>query len=421
MKRSLLASLIIGFVVSAIVIGVHAAGLLLRVEFSISDFVSRHLTATAAIDEKWQYGLVAVLSVGVAWFTIEAPRAAKTWWVIAAVLVELVAMAWVLGLYRIFFQPLPEVLAIAFSFFAARQYSASKLGSRYRRAARMFSGRLSQSKIDQLASGETALDLEPTLQEATALVCDLADKPDLAESLDPAAYARLSRRFVERATELLRSEGGYIQAADGEGVLALFGFPAADDKHAEQAARAALALLALSGPGQENGDAAPDENMPVQVGISSGKMIVANLVAKDRTSLTASGEALELARRFCVANRGYGSRILIGPRTFELAAESVIARPIDFLKGVDERDRLEIYEVLSLSSAANPEEIARRDSFWTGIVYYREKRWREAYIAFQKALGSNGREDPPVQLYLRRLEPLLLRLADTPAAIEPPL
>ena len=89
-----------------------------------------------------------------------------------------------------------------------------------------------------------------------------------------------------------------------------------------------------------------------------------------------------------------------------------MARPIDFLTGVDVRERHEIYEPLGLAANATPEEIARRDYFWNGVVLYREKRWAEAYSQFQKARGPNDLDDGPLQLYVRRLEPLALHLVD---------
>jgi adenylate cyclase len=153
----------------------------------------------------------------------------------------------------------------------------------------------------------------------------------------------------------------------------------------------------------------------VHVGVSSGTMIAAPFKDHDRPGLLTSGEPVELARRFCVANRFYGSRILIGPRTFELVSKHVVARPIDFLSGVNSQERHEIFEPLSLATEARPESIARRDSFWNGVVLYREKRWAEAYSEFQKARGPDGEEeDAPLQLYLRRLEVLALHLTDTP-------
>ncbi len=48
------------------------------------------------------------------------------------------------------------------------------------------------------------------------------------------------------------------------------------------------------------------------------------------------------------------------------------------------------------------------------MVLYREKRWAEAYSQFQKARGPNDYDDAPLQLYVRRLEPLALNLVESP-------
>src|SRR5205814_565062 len=81
-------------------------------------------------------------------------------------------------------------------------------------------------------------------------------------------------------------------------------------------------------------------------------------------NMLATGEPVELARRFCIANRFYGSRVLLGPRTFELASKILVARPIDFLSGVDVRERHEIYEPVVLALEASRDQITRRDALW---------------------------------------------------------
>jgi len=75
----------------------------------------------------------------------------------------------------------------------------------------------------------------------------------------------------------------------------------------------------------------------------------------------------------------------------------------------------------SLAASAAADEVARRDSFWTGVVYFRERRWNEAFAEFQKARKSNGREDAPLQWYLHRLEPLCLEVSTEPAPAGEPL
>ena len=59
-------------------------------------------------------------------------------------------------------------------------------------------------------------------------------------------------------------------------------------------------------------------------------------------------------------------------------------------------------ELLALTEQATPLDIARRDRFWTGIVYFRERRWNEAFAEFNRARHENGAQDEPLQWYLRR-------------------
>jgi hypothetical protein len=152
----------------------------------------------------------------------------------------------------------------------------------------------------------------------------------------------------------------------------------------------------------------------IRAGISSGRIIAGALQDSGRPQLLASGEPIDLARRFCALNRFYGSRALMDTSTFDRVSEAVVARPIDFVSGLNSHDRLEVYEPLWLAAEAGPERVAQRDSFWSGVVLYREKRWAEAYAEFQKARGSETADDAALEFYLRRLEPLILQLTQWP-------
>jgi adenylate cyclase len=265
-----------------------------------------------------------------------------------------------------------------------------------------------------LVEGDMALDIEPKTHEVTIVVCDIANKYDLAEESEPTVFAEATEKFIRRTTDLLLEAGGYIQAADGEGVVAIFGFPDGSPDHADKAVRVTLDLADEFRKTRQESNGDYFGKCDVHLGVSSGTLIVAPLQNGHRPGLLTTGEPMELARRFCVANRLYGSRILIGPRTFELASKNIVARPIDFLSGVNSQERHEIYEPLWLAAEAKPEHIARRDFFWNGVVLYREKRWAEAYTEFQKARAPDQDDDPPLQLYLRRLETLALHLTTAP-------
>ena len=182
----------------------------------------------------------------------------------------------------------------------------------------LFNGKLSPAQISRLRSGEVEFDGGARAFETSVVVCDLANKYDLADTDEPGVVAKASEKFTARAAELLREAGAYLHAADGEGVVAVFGFPGALNDHAEKAVRAAFDLaraFAENSSGSNGQDAAAGAH----VGVSSGSMITAP--TEEKQDIFVLGEPVELARRFCVANRFYGSRILIGPRTFELASK----------------------------------------------------------------------------------------------------
>ena len=410
MKRSLIITLIVGIFVVIAVSALQLIPQVMQLESRAADSISSYAAATHVVPKQWQYVFMSILSFGVAALTVTSLRRGRIGLLALGLLIELVAVSWICGLYRVFFQPFPSMLAVALAYVVADCYTAITQRGRTAAARAFFTDRLSPEQFQRVITGDVPFDSEAKTYETTVVVCDVANKYDLAEDCEPPEFGRLTEEFIRRATDTFMKAGAYIQTADAEGVVALFGFPEVDAHHGDRAVRVALEVVEQFRHARlVNGEAKCD----VHVGVSSGTMIVAPLQA-GRQGLITSGESVELARRFCVANRFYGSRVLIGPRTFELASRYVVARPIDFLSGVNSRERHEIYEPLWPAAEAKPEQLARRDCFWNGVVFYREKRWAEAYSEFQKARGPNDEEDAPLQLYLRRLEPLALNLAEMP-------
>jgi len=414
MKRSLVTAVIVGVAVAGIVSVLHASGLILHFERTVIEPISDYARATRVVSEKWQYIFVPLLALGVAWLTLTSVSRRGIRWLFLVLLVELLGLSWVCSLYRIFFQPLPSVFAVFLAWLVAEGWVVFFRRDRSHWSKTFFVGRLSNKELRRLLEGAIPFDPQPRAHEVTVVACDIANKHGLAASSEPVVFVETTEKFIRDVADRLLEAGSYIQAADGEGVVAIFGFPDSNAEHADKAVRVALDLVQDFCERQQDNGEIPG-NCPAHVGITSGTIIVAPLKASERPALLTSGEPVELARRMCAANRLYGSHILIGTRTFDLASKAIVARPIDFLKEADSQDRHEVYEPLWLASEAKPEHIARRDFFWNGVVLYREKRWAEAYAEFQKARGSDEEDDAPLQFYLRRLEPLTLNLTELPS------
>ena len=432
MKRSLLTALIMGVVATGIVMGLHRSGILAGPEQALTNLLSHQDEATRVIGNRWHYLFVFVFAGGVALMTLLSTRRARLGGLLGILLLELFGVAWVFSLYQVLFQPLPSVAAVALGFllpigFEQAVEFAQRLAQQRRERAPVLSVETvvppqpqavvapapkPQSRFKRAEPAST----EGIAQacEVTAVVCDIANKHDLADECEPAVFVEITEKFLAHTADAFRKAGAYVESAGGEGVVAIFGYPEVDRQHAEKATRKAMALTQAFAEASKTSKSEGPSVSGVHAGVSSGIMIMAPVKNNGQRSLLVTGEPVELARRFCIANRFYGSRVLLGPRTFELASKILVARPIDFLSGVDVRERHEIYEPVALALEASRDQITRRDAFWNGVVLYREKRWAEAYSQFQSARGPEGEEDRPLQLYLRRLEPLALQLTNTP-------
>src|SRR5438270_373677 len=226
------------------------------------------------------------------------------------------------------------MLAVALAFVIAARYTAIAHRGRAVTARAFFRDRLSKDQVQRVINGDIPFDSEAKAYETTVAVCDVANKYDLADECEPPVFGKLTEDFIRRATDIFMDAGAYIQTADAEGVVALFGFPEIDAHHGDKAVRVALDVVERFRQARiANGE----QKCDVHLGVSSGTMIVAPLQDGERPGLITSGEPVELARRFCVANRFYGSRVLIGPRTFELASRYMVGRTDRALDGASAR------------------------------------------------------------------------------------
>src|SRR4030095_11133818 len=319
MKRSLVTTLVTGVAV-AIVVGVlHATKAIAGFETAVAQLVSDYAGATRVVDEKWQYFFVLLIAAGAAWVSLRNPAPAgrlRNYLLFGFLLVELLVLSWVCSLYRVFFQPVPCIFAVALAVVAAEGWTSFLRRDRSHLVRTIFANRLSKEEFRRVTNGTIPFDGQAKAYEATVVVCDIANRHGFASSDDPAGFAETMAKFIRETAEGLIENGAYLQAADGEGVVAMFGFPNAGGQHAEDAVRAALDLTKkFRERQQDNEDIFGDWEM--HAGISSGAIIAGALKESVHTALLASREPIEFARRFCALNHRYGSKILIDTPTFD--------------------------------------------------------------------------------------------------------
>src|SRR5438445_5525744 len=285
MKRPLLATLIIGIFVVVGVSAMHLSPQVQQFESRAADYISPYAAATHVVPKQWQYVFMSILSFGVAALTVTSLRRRRIGLIALGLLIELAAVSWICSLYRVFFQPLPSMFAVAIAFIVADRYTAITQRGRAVTARAFFSDRLSKDQFQRVINGDIAFDPEAKTYETTVVVCDVANKYDLAEDFEPPVFVKITEEFIRRATESFMQAGAYIQTADAEGVVALFGFPEIDAHDGDKAVRVPLNVVehfrqALVANGHPKCD--------MHVGVSSGTMVVAPLRNGSRPGLITS-------------------------------------------------------------------------------------------------------------------------------------
>jgi class 3 adenylate cyclase len=76
----------------------------------------------------------------------------------------------------------------------------------------------------------------------TVMFCDLVGSTSLASKLDAEDWRNLVNAYLDEATKAVTGLGGHVLKRLGDGLMALFGYPQAQENDAERAVRAALAI-----------------------------------------------------------------------------------------------------------------------------------------------------------------------------------
>ncbi len=151
----------------------------------------------------------------------------------------------------------------------------------------------------------------------TALFADLVGSTPLAEQLDPEDVRLIVGEAVARMIRRVEAFGGTVKDLAGDGVLALFGAPAAHEDDPERAIRAGLAIAEdVAEYGAEVARGWAVDPLAVRVGVATGPVVVGAVGAGNRVEYGATGDAVNIAARLQTAAEP--GTVLVGGATRRL-------------------------------------------------------------------------------------------------------
>jgi class 3 adenylate cyclase/tetratricopeptide (TPR) repeat protein len=203
--------------------------------------------------------------------------------------------------------------------------------------------------------GEAAAALTGEFKRVSMLFCDIVDSTGLTERIGAEALHELLRRFLDGAIAVVNRLAGSVPQFTGDGFMALFGAPVAQEDHAQRALLAALEVRRIAGGEGGDGDGGGLGKLAVRMGINSGLVVFGAVADRLRMDRTAIGDAANIAAR--LQAEAAPGEIVIGEATLALTRGFARVAPIGTLslRGVSEP--IAAYRLLGASSrnqAADP-------------------------------------------------------------------
>jgi adenylate cyclase len=247
--------------------------------------------------------------------------------------------------------------------------------------------------------------VKPRKTEITVMFSDIRGFTSISEKLDAQELAALLNEYLTEMTRIVFAHDGTLDKYIGDAVMAFWGAPIEEPGHATQACHAALEMIARLKVMQEKWTAEGKPVLNIGVGLTTGVASVGKMGSALHSAYTALGDTVNLSSRLEGLNKEYATHILLSETTY-MAVEDplLIFRELDLIRVKGKLQPVTLYELIAARGTPEgdaPDLEERLELFNLGRACYRERRWQDAQIIFEK-LCERWPEDGPAQMYLNR-------------------
>ncbi len=257
---------------------------------------------------------------------------------------------------------------------------------------------LAPAVVERMANSVKPPQLGGETREVTILFSDLVQFSTLSETMSPPDVVDMMNRYLSAMTDVIEAGEGYVDKYVGDAIIAVFGAPLDDPRHAEHAVRAALAccerLEAL------NAESRVMNGPPLvhRIGLNSGRAVVGNIGSKRRFNYTVMGDAVNLASRLEGANRFFGSSIIASENTVALAGPTIAWRELDIVRVKGRTKAVRIFEPIALSGRETADQTDCAERYGEGLALWRAGDFAAAAAMFARFADA----DPPSARFLEK-------------------
>ncbi len=267
-----------------------------------------------------------------------------------------------------------------------------------------FAKYVSPSIIDSIMKDPSKLTVGGEKRDLTIVFSDIRSFTSFSEKMDAKALSNFLNDYLGRMTDVVFETEGTLDKYIGDAVMAFWGAPLDQPKHAANACKAAVKMQQILRSQRGYFKEKYDIEVNVGIGINSGPVAVGNMGSERIFEYTVIGDHVNLASRIEGLTKDYHSAILTTRFTLDLITQSGEPLPphrvLDFVKVKGKKVAVELIQILDIEY---PEEALT--VFREARELYSKQAWDAAIEKFAlaaSALAIDGKDDQMSHEFIER-------------------
>ena len=223
-------------------------------------------------------------------------------------------------------------------------------------------------------------------KQVTILFADVRGSLELLGDRDPEDVRSVLDPVLECMMDAVRRYEGIVNQVMGDGIMALFGAPHAQEDHAIRACYAALGMQESVQRYSEAVRAAHGIEIRIRVGLNSGEVVARAMSSDLQMDYTAVGQATHLASR--MEQLAQPGSILLTADTLRLAEGYIVVKPLGLtpIKGLGRS--LQVYQLIDTGPARSRLQV--REAHGLSRFVGRDLEVEQLRRAFDRVEAGHG-------------------------------
>ena len=234
--------------------------------------------------------------------------------------------------------------------------------------------------VEKMAEDPTRYSMSGQRLPLTVMFSDVRGFTTISEKLSATDLSEFINIYLSTMSQIIRDQDGTLDKYIGDCIMAFWGAPVENKRHALSAVTTALAMgQALAGIN----DICQKKNWPsieIGIGLNTGSMSVGDMGSTVRKAYTVMGDAVNLASRLEGLTRNYGVLTIVSETTV-LACPEVVFRELDRVTVKGKTEPVSIYEPIGFVNDLTATVYAEIDSWENILGDYRGQRFHEVIAA----------------------------------------